>query len=541
MTFKNKISNINSTQELVDFIKTIDSHVSFLHGRKFSYDKNSEKITYNQFISQIHFKLQNSKGFDGSRVSTELKQLNAIAEKQLSTANIFTRIFTYVKRLFNFFQREQKLKEIHQIKVTADQVKATVDQRLSEKSTVESAPKAANTTSTSPQTNQIDPAQDSSTKSTLAYKEQLDVISTLQEAKVKMKEDPASSLNLNPIESLRAKVRFPSKSSNAARNPSPVDLAKKKFNKIIEDKFIDALKQNRLSTAFKFNPYISKNLEDINIEILLLKPDSETHHKVKGKFYIVATIPTGRIHKSEKDYPNTMKYELHYSFLNDTSENTSSEKILQDIDATINRSVTYLRELNLILNDNLLLENENHFFSPSKCVEFVSLGVWPINLKFGQSDNTIVYATVNLLDEHKRKLNYEISFALDLSGPPNPNIIAAVIKDRAIKEFDLKMKQSSNPREKSFNWNHAFKDSQDLSAQTMDFAFSSLVNLMEKPELKDLYKNNDKEAIEHILSKKNIHKAFLKFHPDKNPEKGGAKFIELKECLRQAQNWLKAN
>jgi hypothetical protein len=83
---------------LVDFIKKIDSNVSFCHGRKFSYEKSGEKISYNQLVSQIHSRVQESKSIKGYVIAKELRQLNSNANKQLSSANISVRIATHVKR-----------------------------------------------------------------------------------------------------------------------------------------------------------------------------------------------------------------------------------------------------------------------------------------------------------------------------------------------------------------------------------------------------------------------------------------------------------
>lgn len=118
MSLKDKISSINNTPELINFIKTLGCQVTFWHGRKFYYERNSENFTYNELISQIHCKLQNSQSFDGSMVAAELKQLDSNAEKILSLAKAITRIFTYAKRFFDFSQRKQKIEQIEKVKVT---------------------------------------------------------------------------------------------------------------------------------------------------------------------------------------------------------------------------------------------------------------------------------------------------------------------------------------------------------------------------------------------------------------------------------------
>lgn len=119
MNFSEKIAQLKTTEETVDFINNLNYEVSFIYGRKFSFDKNSEKISYNQLIEQINQKVKNTK-WDGSIIATSLKQLDNKAEECLTKSNFFIRLCTYVKRIFSRFPRVEKLNEINQVTLPFD-------------------------------------------------------------------------------------------------------------------------------------------------------------------------------------------------------------------------------------------------------------------------------------------------------------------------------------------------------------------------------------------------------------------------------------
>lgn len=511
MSFKNKIISVNTTQELVDFVKSMDSTVSFLNGRKFSYEKSGEKVTYNQLIAQIHSKLQGSKELDGSRIAKALKELDEKAEKQLSNAHRVVRILTYVKRIFSFFPREQKLKEIGEAKVATSQ-----------------EPKSIANAASLPQKQEI------VEKVTFAHQEQIDVVELLFKAKI-----GRENLKFDPIAAMRAKIRSPGSPSRA---PSAEEIAERKFNQIIQDKFTQALTLNGLSVDF-FTCYstVCNNFKNICIKIILLKPESAVHQQVKGEFSVICRTPTGRDIKTQKDFPNTMYYELNFPFLSDLSEELSAEKILKSINTTIDESVSSLKKLNLLLNDSLIPENEPNFFSPSKGVKFNSLNVWPITIENGMSDSLSLHAILNLTDELKKNIDLEISIMLDLSKPFDSKTLATAIRSQAISKFDEAVQSRyRDPFENLRSWALP-KLNAYLNTQTIHEAINSLANIMEMPALKEHFKNNDRDAIQAVLCKKNIHKMCLKFHPDKNPSKDGSEFIEFNERLEQVQNWLKTS
>lgn len=124
MSFDTKLSTIHTSKELKSFIRSIQFETTFIHGRKFSFEKNGEKISYNQLIDKIHQKVTYSKDWEGSKIVKELKVLDDKAENDFKLKSLVIRCYTYLKRFFSslFFPRDQKLIEIQQ-SVSHDQSK----------------------------------------------------------------------------------------------------------------------------------------------------------------------------------------------------------------------------------------------------------------------------------------------------------------------------------------------------------------------------------------------------------------------------------
>lgn len=524
MSFKSKISSINSTQELVGFIKSINSEVSFLHGRKFSYEKNGETISYNKLVTEIHLKLQNSKEWDGSRIVTELKLLNSNAEKKLKSANIFTRIFTCAKRFFTYFQRDLKLKEIAQntSQKMANGLRSCRTDAFLPVSPMEESAAKDKVHDLKPLAQKI--TQEPS-ESTLPSKEQLAVcleaMDVLKKDQAKRNEDTSPGIKRIPV----------------SFKKTPEHLVMDRFSKLIQDKFSIALKKNGLPAHRYLHAHTHRYHKNTSIECLLSKPNGVTQNKVRGQFRFLESTPGKDSFKSEKDYPDTMKFCVNFSVLKNIFEG-EPEKLLEEVDTIINRSISYIKKLNLVMNDNLLSKDPD-FFCPSKTLKFDSLGVNGINLELGESDVLVIHGAVNATDESNKKSRLEVSISSKLTDQnvPHPDEIATAIKEKVIKNFDSRA--NIDPSDWSY-FNDFINDKTiESSDQSLESSFKSLAELMENQDLLDLFKNNKKETIELFLTKKNIQNALRKHHPDRGGKEEN--FVMLKKSLTQVQEWLKAD
>lgn len=112
MHILDKIKQDNLSECLKD-IEMLQCKVSFANGRKFILQGYEGSVTYNEAVEAIYQKAKmQSFSPDAKKSYAYLQTLHDKGEEELEKANIITKTFTLIKRLFTSLQRNEKLEEL---------------------------------------------------------------------------------------------------------------------------------------------------------------------------------------------------------------------------------------------------------------------------------------------------------------------------------------------------------------------------------------------------------------------------------------------